>query len=160
MRTSKRILRSLCALSLAFAMHALGACAAPATNGDAQADAATAAPTSASPASPATQDEAPVPRNKGPMRTGGPLPPQKVERGTPVELDFSCKVDADCAVKNVGNCCGQFPACVNRDSPTDPEGVQAECAKSGMMSVCGWAEISACTCNQGKCEAQAGEVVR
>ena len=39
---------------------------------------------------------------------------------TPVVVDSSCKVDADCTVKNVGNCCGYYPACVNVSSATDP----------------------------------------
>ncbi|WP_407060848.1 hypothetical protein [Agrilutibacter terrestris] len=85
------------------------------------------------------------------------MPADPVEPATPrsdrsVEVDFSCKRDADCAVKNVGNCCGYYPACVNRDSPTDPQGVQAQCAKKGMMSVCGFQEISSCSCQAGRCE--------
>ena len=57
-----------------------------------------------------------------------------------------------CAVKNVGNCCGAMPACVNKDSPTDPQGVQAQCAASGRMSVCGFADVTACQCVSGRCE--------
>ena len=67
---------------------------------------------------------------------------------------------ADCAVKNVGNCCGYYPACVNRNSPTDPQGVQAQCAKKGMMSVCGFQEIASCTCQAGRCEGQSTQVVQ
>ena len=74
----------------------------------------------------------------------------------PGEVDYSCKTDADCEVKNVGNCCGYAPACVNVNSPTDPQGVQAECARSGRMSVCGFREISACQCVKGQCEPAAG----
>lgn len=72
----------------------------------------------------------------------------------PIQLDRSCKVDADCAVKNVGNCCGAAPACVNVDSPTDPEGVMAQCRATGRMSVCGFREITGCQCVQGKCAAK------
>lgn len=39
-----------------------------------------------------------------------------------VVIDRSCRSDADCTVKNVGNCCGAYPACVNVTSPTDPAG--------------------------------------
>lgn len=67
------------------------------------------------------------------------------------EVDYSCKVDADCAVKNVGNCCGYYPACVNKDSPTFPEQVQARCAAEGVSSVCGFPEISGCACVEGRC---------
>ena len=45
-----------------------------------------------------------------------------------------------------------MPACVNKDSPTDPQGVQAQCAASGRMSVCGFADVTACECVSGRCE--------
>lgn len=63
-----------------------------------------------------------------------------------------CKTDADCAVKDVGNCCGRFPMCVNKDAKTDPAAVQAQCAKDGMASICGFEEVSACQCVQGQCQ--------
>lgn len=69
-----------------------------------------------------------------------------------VKIDSTCRSDADCTVKNVGNCCGEFPACVNVDSPTDPAGVQAECARTGRMSVCGFRQIRGCQCVQGQCQ--------
>jgi hypothetical protein len=77
-------------------------------------------------------------------------------RATNVKIDSSCRTDADCTVKNVGNCCGLFPACVNVDSPTDPAGVRAECARSGRMSVCGFREIQGCQCVQGQCQDRGG----
>lgn len=73
--------------------------------------------------------------------------------GIPGEVDFSCRTDADCAVKNVGNCCGYYPACVNVDSPTFPEQVMAECARNEMMAVCGFRDISGCQCVEGRCQA-------
>lgn len=82
-----------------------------------------------------------------PMST--PSPP--VRSAMPA-LDVSCRANDDCAVKNVGNCCGAMPACVNKDSPTDPAAVQAQCAREGRMSVCGFREISSCQCNAGRCE--------
>jgi len=80
-----------------------------------------------------------------------PYPPVRVDDRAPAQVDRSCRTDADCAVKNVGNCCGAMPACVNEDSPTDPAGVQARCAKDGMASVCGFAEIEGCRCANGQC---------
>lgn len=74
-------------------------------------------------------------------------------------VDYSCKTDADCAVKNVGNCCGYYPACVNKDSPTFPEQVKAQCEREGRMAVCGFREIAACTCNQGRCDAVSDSIV-
>ncbi|TWT21267.1 hypothetical protein FQY83_07880 [Luteimonas marina] len=86
----------------------------------------------------------PAPQVSGVARIGADSP------------DFSCKVAGDCAVKNVGNCCGYFPACVNKDSPVDPDAVRAECARTGMSSVCGWRDIQACDCVQGRCQPAAG----
>lgn len=79
--------------------------------------------------------------------------PVTVGAGDPLDLDTSCRVDSDCEVKNVGNCCGYFPACVNKDAEPDPEAVQARCAELGMASVCGFQEIQACTCVENRCEA-------
>lgn len=84
--------------------------------------------------------------------------PAEVPAGAPVKIDTSCTRDADCVVKNVGNCCGYYPACVNVNSPTDPAGVQARCAREGMMSVCGFPSISACQCVAGECQADSAAV--
>lgn len=109
---------------------------------------------------PQPAQSATLPRRAPPM--SDPLPPERVPDpsqratplptdGSPVRLDSSCQVDADCAVRNVGNCCGAYPACINRGSPTDPAAVQAQCARDGMASVCGFREIAACSCSQGQC---------
>jgi hypothetical protein len=158
---------SVCLLSL---LLLLAACAAPApesaTAVTARSDATAPAEQSSATTPPptATPDEAQADQPKRnrpkppPLRTGGPLPPERVgdrkpdPNATPVEINDSCRTDADCTVKNVGNCCGYYPACVNVNSPTDPEGVQRQCAKSGMASVCGWADISSCSCVQGRCQ--------
>lgn len=81
-------------------------------------------------------------------------PPGAVELAdTKGEVDMTCSRDADCAVKNVGNCCGYFPACVNKDSPTFPDLVKQQCEEQGMASVCGFREIEACMCVEGRCAA-------
>ena len=72
------------------------------------------------------------------------------------EVDYSCKTAADCAVKNVGSCCGYTPACVNKDSPTFPEKVKAECSAKGMSSICGFRDIAGCDCVENRCTAQPG----
>ena len=126
----------------------LGGCAAPPTSGGGSD--ANPAPVSTAPASPAPADEAPA----APPVTSPPANAPKPLAGGPVQLDQSCRTDADCTVKNVGNCCGYYPACVNVNSPTDPAAVQAECARTGMASVCGFPEISTCQCVSGSCKAQ------
>ncbi|HEY5972392.1 MAG TPA: hypothetical protein VIT22_10585 [Pseudoxanthomonas sp.] len=105
---------------------------------------------SAACAAPATGDLASTPP---PMST--PTPPRV--KPQPVAIDSSCKTSADCAIKDVGNCCGAMPACVNKDSPTDPAAVKAQCQAKGMMGICGFKEISGCRCVNGSCEADAPE---
>ncbi|WP_213600615.1 hypothetical protein [Pseudoxanthomonas japonensis] len=123
-------LRLLPALLSCLFLCSLTGCAAPASS-----DGATTEP-------PATVSPAPKP-------TGGNQPAR--EAGA-VTVDYGCKTSADCAVKNVGNCCGAMPACVNKNSPTDPQGVQAQCAASGRMGICGFADVTACHCVSGRCE--------
>ncbi|WP_242003031.1 hypothetical protein, partial [Vulcaniibacterium tengchongense] len=98
------------------------------------------------PAPAAAAGAAPAP----PSQRGG----AQADAAPAVKIDRSCKTDADCAVKDVGNCCGRYPACVNKASPTDPEGVRAQCQRSGMMSTCGFREIQGCQCVQGQCQAR------
>jgi hypothetical protein len=69
---------------------------------------------------------------------------------------YGCKTDADCEVKNIGNCCGYYPACVNRDSPTFPDKVKADCAAQGTSSICGFPEIAGCECIEGRCSNRTG----
>ncbi len=76
-----------------------------------------------------------------------------------VVVDRSCKTDADCAVKDVGNCCGYYPACVNKDSPTDPAGVRAQCQSKGVVGVCGFPSITSCQCRSGQCTAAGSGVM-
>ena len=76
-------------------------------------------------------------------------------------IDYRCTTDADCEVKNVGNCCGYYPACVNRESPTFPDRVKAECTKTGMMGVCGFPDLAGCSCVEGRCtDVPKGDAVR
>lgn len=88
------------------------------------------------------------------------LPPERLpDTGAPPRLDSSCRTSADCAVKNVGNCCGAMPACVNRNSPTNPEAVKAQCARRGLMSTCGFRDVQSCTCVAGTCQDSGGPAV-
>lgn len=81
-----------------------------------------------------------------------PYPPARAgNRSGPVQVVRNCRTDSDCVVKDVGNCCGAMPACVNKDSPSDPAGVRAQCEKDGMASVCGFTEIAGCRCANGQC---------
>lgn len=101
------------------------------------------------------------------VNTQPPLPPPSMDdgesnsnakqSGDAVTLNRSCQTNDDCVVKDIGSCCGYLPACVNKDSPTDPEAVQAKCEKEGISSICGFQEIDSCECVQGSCQAKASE---
>jgi hypothetical protein len=103
------------------------------------------------PPEPASVSPPPLPADQAPppapsIAIGEPNP------GAPGVVDASCKSDADCTIKDVGSCCGYRPQCVNTASPTFPEQVQAACAKSGRMGICGFPAITGCKCTAGKCE--------
>ena len=105
---------------------------------------------------------APQPATPAPAVVAEPAPPPPPKevvvapKGEPGKVDTSCATSADCAVKDVGNCCGYFPACVNRDSPVFPEQVRAACEAEGRASICGFREITACECVAGACQAAGG----
>ena len=63
-----------------------------------------------------------------------------------------CRTDADCAVKDVGSCCGYRPQCLNKDTPTFPEEVKARCASAARVSTCGMLAVGGCQCVSGQCE--------
>lgn len=120
----------------------LAGCAAPAAQGQA------ADPVPAAQPAPHAALPAPAPAPALPPIAKKPKP----GAGGPAAVSRACKVDADCAVKDVGSCCGRFPACVATDARPDPAAVQAQCARSGMASVCGFREVSGCSCVAGTCQ--------
>ena len=79
-----------------------------------------------------------------------PAPKPTVD-ATSQRVGVQCDSDSDCLVKDVGSCCGYFPRCVNKDSPTYPEQVKAQCAKEGRASICGFPAISGCQCVAHEC---------
>lgn len=98
-------------------------------------------------ASPAQPPTAAVPSEPAPHDSRSP------QVGT---VDYTCTTDADCRIKDIGNCCGYYPACVNADSPTFPEQVKADCAARGLSGICGFPELSGCQCIEGRCEGRNG----
>lgn len=131
----------------------LTACSAPAPAPETP-QAATSAPAPAASTTPApTAPAAPQPPKAAPT---APAPVEHAGSANPMSPDRTCKTDADCAVKDVGSCCGAFPLCVNKDAKVDPAAVRAQCAKDGMASICGFQPVSGCTCTKGRCENIAG----
>lgn len=68
-------------------------------------------------------------------------------------VSLRCEHDSDCVVRDIGNCCGTYLACVNTRAQVDPSAVQKECREKDMPGICGWPDISACSCVEGVCQA-------
>lgn len=157
---------TLAALAFGLALLLAG-CAAPQTGSQA-ADTASARADAAAPALAVAVDGSPSgapaspPRSKPAPPMSDPLPAQRAPDAVPApapaatapQLDLSCRSDADCVVKDVGNCCGYYPRCVNVNARVDPQAVQAQCARSGMASVCGFKSVEGCACVKGECRDQ------
>ncbi len=148
-------MRIVFALAVLLAASALG-CTAPTPTPDTPGSATPPAQMAAEPTAVAAPPSAPAP---APAPVASTPPPQAMETAgdrapafDPTNPDRSCRSDSDCAVKNVGNCCGYFPLCVNKDAKTDPAAVRAQCEKDGMSSICGFQEVKGCQCVQGRCE--------
>ena len=148
--------RTIAALTFGLAL-VLAGCAAPQT-GASEAAPATAHRDVAAPAgSPPAEARAPASSRPAPPMSK-PLPAQRAPDPAPTpaatapKIDVSCKSDADCVVKDVGNCCGFYPRCVNVNAAVDPKAVQAQCARSGMASVCGFKPVESCECVKGECQ--------
>lgn len=67
-------------------------------------------------------------------------------------IDYSCNTDDDCVAKDVHNCCGYYPECVNSKIEVQPDLVNDLCEKEGLSSDCGFESISGCKCVSGKCD--------
>lgn len=147
-----RPLLRLAALSLVLL---LAACTAPAPQSPTRTDGAVdgsggaaAAQPSALPAPPPVAAETP------PAKAGTTADGLTGSGAMPAPPDRSCRSDSDCAVKDVGNCCGYFPMCVNKNAQTDPAAVRAACEREGITSVCGFRDVKGCRCVENRCENQ------
>lgn len=59
---------------------------------------------------------------------------------------YACVTDNDCAIRNVGSCCGYFPRCANANAIfTTPS-----CAP-GMGGTCAFPPIDSCRCELNAC---------
>jgi Tfp pilus assembly protein PilV len=73
-------------------------------------------------------------------------------------INRSCTENNDCVVKDVRNCCGYYPSCVNKDASIDHAFVEWACAEEGLASICGFIEIESCECANNTCQAVTGMV--
>ncbi len=103
---------------------------------------------------PAPVASAPAPRDvAGAITAPAAVPTAAAKPGV---VDLQCKTAADCAIKDVGSCCGARPQCVNVNSATFPDQVKAACAASDRAGICGFPSIAGCQCIRGQCAASDG----
>ncbi len=69
-------------------------------------------------------------------------------------IEYTCNEDSDCVIKDVHNCCGYYPKCVNINSKTDPDLVKEICEEQGLASDCGFPVIESCECINNQCTAK------
>ncbi len=67
-------------------------------------------------------------------------------------IDYSCKTDSDCTIKDIRNCCGYYPKCVNVNSRPNQELVINLCEISESMAICGFQTINRCRCIDDVCQ--------
>lgn len=67
-------------------------------------------------------------------------------------INRSCQIDNDCVIKDVRNCCGAYPQCVNARAQVDLDFVRQACEKEGVAGVCGYPAIDSCKCVNSKCQ--------
>lgn len=90
-----------------------------------------------------------------PHRHGSGLrPTREVELDASVELTndaggpspYACTQRSDCELKNVRNCCGYYPRCVNVNTVIPDGGC-------GLLNtvVCGFPSVDECDCRANKC---------
>ncbi len=77
--------------------------------------------------------------------------PSRAEGTAAADPVYACTQDSDCVVKDVHNCCGYYPACVNTNAVIDIKAVERRCAKENVAGVCGFPVISGCACQGGAC---------
>ena len=145
-------------LAIALAVLALSGCSPRPASPAVGAEVAQPDPSPASAPRPAPQDVAPATAPAAPASTAAhaPASPAPARADKVVGADapsLACRTDADCAVKDVGSCCGYRPACVNADAQTFPERVKQQCADDGRMGMCGFPAIQGCQCVSGQCAA-------
>ncbi len=85
--------------------------------------------------------------------------PVEEELTVPSTDPYFCITDSDCEVKDVRNCCGYFPRCVNKDYTPDHEAVRQACKEGRGNVECGWTDITYCACRENICLSFQNEIV-
>lgn len=66
-------------------------------------------------------------------------------------IDYSCTQNLDCEIKDVSNCCGYYPECVNKNAIVNSTFVMEECQKEALGGACGFPSINTCKCENNLC---------
>lgn len=75
--------------------------------------------------------------------------------GDPPRVDYSCTLEEDCVVKNVGNCCGANNVCVNVNFEPDPDAVLDACDDRAVSCV-EMPPVRGCQCVESACVTRYG----
>ena len=67
-------------------------------------------------------------------------------------IDYSCTSDVECTIKDIRNCCGYYPKCVNINSIPNQKLVIDLCEISESMPICGFQTINHCVCINNICQ--------
>ena len=67
-------------------------------------------------------------------------------------LNKSCNTSNECVIANIGNCCGYYPTCLNKDAKPDADFVNRICNKASIAGMCGFPSIESCECIENRCE--------
>lgn len=59
-------------------------------------------------------------------------------------IDLSCVQGSDCQIKDIGNQCGYYPMCVNKNFIPNPPELDS--------MICGFPSINGCQCIENKCQ--------
>jgi hypothetical protein len=88
--------------------------------------------------------------NKNPPAPSETIPEPETVAEYYASIDYSCNVDADCVVKNIGRF-GYYPGCTNANSYTNPALISRLLTEEQIVTT-GWAPtITSCICQQNSC---------
>ncbi|MBS3074963.1 hypothetical protein J4429_00730 [Candidatus Pacearchaeota archaeon] len=66
-------------------------------------------------------------------------------------INYTCEQPEDCEIKDVRNCCGYHPECVNKNSIVNASLVKELCEHGAQTGLCGYKDIKSCKCEKNKC---------
>ena len=68
-----------------------------------------------------------------------------------LSINYTCEQAQDCEIKDVRNCCGYHPKCVNKNSIVNGTLVKELCEHGAQTGLCGFQDIKSCKCEKNMC---------